>query len=154
VSLTVEQQATNYQTMLHIQTVQRFLFVMIIELQHRAAEHDQSKLASPEVDIFTEFTPKLAASTYGSDEYKAFLAEMKPALDHHYANNSHHPEHFKNGIEDMNLLDIIEMFCDWKAATLRHNNGNLRKSTEINANRFGMSPQLVKIMENTVGLVE
>jgi len=32
----------------------------------------------------------------------------------------------------------------------RHNNGNIRKSIEINANRFGISPQLVKILENTV----
>ena len=31
--------------------------------------------------------------TYGSDEYKACLTEMKPALDHHYAANRHHPEH-------------------------------------------------------------
>jgi len=40
-------------------------------------------------------TPKLAGSTYGSEEYKAFLGQMKPALDHHYAVNDHHPEHFR-----------------------------------------------------------
>jgi hypothetical protein len=79
---------------------------------------------------------------------------MGTALQHHYDKNAHHPEHYKNGIEDMNLIDIMEMFCDWRAASMRHNNGNLRKSIEINGERFNMSPQLVKIFENTVGILE
>lgn len=54
----------------------------------------------------------------------------------------------------MNLIDLLEMFCDWKAASERHNDGNLRKSIEINATRFGMSPDLVSIFENTMLLVD
>jgi len=115
--------------------------------------HDQSKLDNPEISLFTEYTPKLADCTYGSDEYKSFLGAMKPAIDHHYANNRHHPEHFKNGVDEMNLIDMIEMLCDWKAASERHNDGNIRKSIEINANRFNMSPQLVKIFENTADIL-
>lgn len=152
--LTVEERATNFETMRHIQTVQRFLNVVIRDLMDRSEKHDQSKLEHPEVELFTEFTPKLAASTYGSPEYEGFRKAMGPALAHHYAKNRHHPEHFKDGINDMNLLDLLEMFCDWKAATMRHNDGNLRKSIEHNANRFGMSPQLVRIFENTVEVVE
>lgn len=152
--LTVEHKATNAETLAHIQTVQRFLNMMIIDLLHRSELHDQSKLASPEVEAFTKFTANLAGSTYGSPEYKAACDEMRPALEHHYANNRHHPEHFKNGIDEMNLLDVVEMFCDWKAASMRHNDGNLRKSIEVNADRFGMSPQLVRILENTVDVVE
>jgi hypothetical protein len=64
----------------------------------------------------------------------------------------HHPEHFKDGVDDMNLLDIMEMFCDWKAAGERHNDGNILKSIERNADRFGLSPQLVRILENTAKL--
>jgi hypothetical protein len=30
-----------------------------------------------------------------------------------------------------------------------HNSGNIRKSIEINADRFKLSPQLVQILENT-----
>ena len=150
----LEEQATNFQTSKHIQLVQSLLHRMVTELLHRAEKHDQSKLDRPEVEAFTEYTSKLAESTYGSVEYEGFRKAMKPALDHHYANNRHHPEHFKNGIDDMNLLDLIEMFCDWKAATTRHNNGNLRKSIEVNAGRYDLSPQLVKIFENTVELVD
>jgi hypothetical protein len=54
----------------------------------------------------------------------------------------------------MNLLDLIEMFCDWKAASERHNDGNLRKSIEINGQRFSMPPELIEIFENTVEVVE
>ena len=74
---------------------------------------------------------------------------MKPALDHHYANNRHHPEHFENGISDMNLIDLIEMICDWKSATARHSDGDIKRSIIINTNRFKLSDQLAKILSNT-----
>lgn len=148
-SLTLEQQATNYHTFRHIERVRNLLNQMAIDLLKRGEAHDQSKLESPEVELFTEYTPKLAATTYGSPEYDGYKKSMGPALEHHYAKNSHHPEHWPNGINDMNLLDLLEMFCDWKAAGERHNNGNILKSIEVNANRFGISPQLVEIFQNT-----
>ncbi len=150
-----EQEAkTNLETIKHIETVRHFMRAMRHDLERREVAHDQSKLESPEREIFAEFTPKLAASTYGSEEYEGFRAAMKPALDHHYAKNTHHPEHYKDGVNDMTLMDLVEMFCDWKAATMRHNDGNLRKSIEINAKRFGIDSQLVRIMENTVEFME
>ena len=79
---------------------------------------------------------------------------MKTALQHHYAANRHHPEHFTKGIDDMTLIDIIEMLCDWKAASLRQNDGNLLKSIEINAQRFGYDDQLKRIFINTAKLLE
>jgi hypothetical protein len=151
--LTTEEKATNNDTFRHIERVRNLLNRCVADLLNRGEAHDQTKLVCPEVAIFTEFTPKLSGSTYGSLEYNAFLEKMKPALDHHYANNSHHPQHYKNGINDMNLLDIIEMLCDWKAASERHNDGNIRKSIEINADRFGISPQLTKVLENTADLL-
>lgn len=151
--LTLEEKATNSDTLQHIARVRDLLDTCIKELLDRGRHHDQSKLRSPEVESFTEFTNKLAKSTYGSPEYDGFKAAMKPALDHHYANNRHHPEHFKNGIQDMNLIDLLEMLCDWKAASERHDNGNIRKSIEINAGRFNMSPQLTRIFENTADIL-
>jgi hypothetical protein len=151
--LTLEEKATNNDTFRHIERVRNLLNACVVDLLKRAENHDQSKLEAPEVAAFTEYTPKLATCTYGSDQYKGYLAAIKPALDHHYANNSHHPEHYKNGVDDMNLLDIVEMLCDWKAASERHNDGNIRKSIEINANRFGLSPQMVKILENTADVM-
>jgi hypothetical protein len=148
--LSAAEYATNRVTLKHIKIVRNLMQSMINGLRARARRHDQSKLDRPEVAIFTEYTPKLAGSTYGSDEYKQLLAEMKPALDHHYAHNSHHPEHFPDGVDGMTLLDVVEMLCDWKAATLRHNDGDIRKSLEINTHRFNLSPQLARILRNTV----
>ncbi len=136
-------------TLQHIKRVNELLSQAASELLRRAAIHDNSKLNSPEKEFFDEFTPKLASSTYGSDEYKEFLRLLKPGLDHHYANNSHHPEHYENGVNGFDLFDLIEMFFDWKAAGERHNNGNIFKSIEINQKRFGISDQLTQIMINT-----
>jgi len=170
-------------TLKHISTVKKMIDIVIKELENRAVNHDKSKLESPEKEIFDKYTPKLKTSTYGSKEYKQFLIEMEPALTHHYANNRHHPEHFFynecNGcfkrfyteftvcdicgysqftvridISQMNLIDIMEMFCDWKSATLRHDDGDLNKSIEINKKRFEISDQLISIFKNSVKLFE
>lgn len=138
------------ETRKHIMEVRSNLYKVVMNLEQRARGHDASKLESPEKEMYDKFTPKLRGLTYGSDAYKQSLEEMGGALQHHYENNPHHPEHFPNGIDDMSLLDLIEMLADWAAAILRHDDGDLMKSLAINAERFGMSKQLVKIMINTV----
>jgi len=140
------------QTKQHINNVENKIELMILLLKDRAMTHDKSKLEEPELSIFQEYTEKLKTSTYGSDEYKSFLKEMQIALDHHYKNNRHHPEHFENGIDGMNLIDLVEMFCDWKAATERHDNGDIFKSIEFNTKRFNLNLQLVNILNNTAKL--
>lgn len=154
--LTIEQKACNDETWTHINRVQYYINIFVKELIDRALNHDQSKLKSPEVEAFTEVTPILKHLTYGSPEYIENTNKLGDALKHHYAKNRHHPQHFKNGVDDMNLLDLVKMFCDWKAATERHNDGNIRKSIQINAdrNKYNINPQLVKILENTVELFE
>lgn len=147
--LTLEQKATNWETMRHISRVRDLLNGFVADLLQRGEVHDQSKLRSPEVELFTEYTPKLAGCTYGSAEYEGYRKSMGDALAHHYANNRHHPEHHKRGVDDMTLLDVVEMFCDWKAASERHNDGNILKSIEKNTDRFNLSQQLVRILENT-----
>lgn len=136
-------------TLKHIKRVSKLLTESACELIRRANCHDDSKLSQPEKKYFDKYTPKLAGSTYGSEEYKKYLEELKIALDHHYSNNSHHPEHYKNGVDGMNIFDIIEMFFDWKAAGERHNNGNIYKSIEVNKVRFNLSEQLESILINT-----
>jgi len=136
-------------TLNHKYKVRGFLKTLNKDIVSRSHNHDISKLDEPEKSVFDEYTPKLAGSTYGSEEYKEFLKEMKVALDHHYLKNRHHPEHFQNGINDMTLIDLCEMLADWKAATLRHNNGDIFKSLELNQERFGYSDELKQILINT-----
>lgn len=143
-----------FQTMQHIQTVRNLLNIVIRDLTFRSDNHDQSKLFSPEQKTFEIYTPKLKSTTYGSDEYNQYLKEMKVALEHHYKINRHHPEHFVNGIIDMHLIDLIEMFCDWVAATKRHADGNIYQSIDHNQKRFAYSDDLKAIFINTAKFIE
>jgi hypothetical protein len=323
--LTLEEQATNYETIKHIRLVQKYLNVFVRELLDRGDKHDNSKLESPEVEAYAEVTKELKGLTYDSPEYKENLKKLGPALTHHYANNSHHPEYglrnevwkevtnypkyevsshgnirnsrgeiiksyvtpkgylrtqlsndgnqrnfmvhrlvaqafldnpknkpevnhkdsdrknnhidnlewvtssenllhgYEEGLKKpntkyvvhceelnittfgtsqmetelrklgfdkisaagiwgsidregkhldltftainfeewmasplryMNLIDLIEMFCDWKAATQRHANGDMGRSLNINQKRFSISDDIIKIFENTVRLLE
>ena len=145
----MDENEVRQETLKHIEKVRELLYKVIHRLSSRAGLHDKTKLGPEELPIFLEYTSKLKGCTYGSDEYKQFLAEMKPALDHHYANNRHHPEHFQRGIAEMDLIDIVEMFCDWLAATQRHADGNIYASIDINQKRFGYSEDLKAIFFNT-----
>lgn len=138
----------------HIGFVQDQLAAAVYSLQKRARRHDRSKLKEPELSIFNQVTPSLKSSTYGSDEYKEFLVQMKSALDHHYARNPHHPEHFEHGIHGMSLLDLIEMLCDWIAATKRHDDGDIRRSIDINQERFGYGAEIKGLLLNTLEELE
>jgi len=148
----------------HIKQVQQYLAIMFNEIAKRYDGHDASKLESPEKETLDRVTPLLRGLTYGSAEYKAVLANMQEALEHHYEHNRHHPEHFKGtkvqqagetvdvqgaGMRGMTLVDLVEMFCDWCAATERHEDGDIGKSIDYNIQRFGFGETLASIMVNT-----
>lgn len=167
-------------TQAHIDRVFFLLEEARDNLYDRSLVHDQSKLESPEKEMFDLATEKLRGLEYGSEEYKQSLKDLGPALNHHYAHNSHHPEYYcmigvepvaidgvelkdteeevivvpelvasGHGINSMSLFDIIEMLVDWKASSERHATGDIYKSIEHNATRFGMSDQLKQIFINT-----
>jgi hypothetical protein len=145
------------ETRKHIDRVTEFLSRAIANLRHRAVVHDQSKLVEPELSAFDVATPKLAELEYGSEEYKQSLKDLGPALDHHFENNDHHPEHYPNGVTGMSLMALIEMLCDWRAAServkQRTDDPKKVKSFEVglgyNQQRFGYSDELAQILLNT-----
>ncbi len=136
-------------TLEHMRKVSDNLLLIARQLAERATVHDKSKLEAPEKELFDEMTPKLKGMTYGSEEYKEALKKLKPALDHHYKHNSHHPEHFEHGIAEMTLVDLVEMFCDWLAAVERHSDGCIHESIKINKDRFKIPPELCDIFGQT-----
>jgi hypothetical protein len=141
--------ASTADTEAHILEVRRRLNAVIVNLHERALAHDASKLEDPEKPLFDVYTPLLANTKYGSPEYKRHLKGMGEALEHHYRVNDHHPEHHRHGIHDMDLIQLVEMLADWKAATLRHPDGDLAKSIEQNAGRFGYGQPMVKLLKRT-----
>lgn len=125
--------------------IMQFCQAMLFRAQH----HDDSKLQPPEKEGFDVATWKLGKMEYNSPEYKQSLADMQPTLEHHYAVNDHHPQHFNNGVNGMSLYSLVEMYEDWKASCKRNKNGNIFESIKINKERFGISDQLAEILENT-----
>lgn len=141
---------STFDTLTHIKKVKDYMDKSAANLKQRGNVHDNSKLVEPEKSYFDKVTPKLKNLEYGSEEYKKSLREIQPALDHHYANNSHHPEFYKNGVNGMSIYDITEMLNDWKAASERHNTGDIYKSLEANKIRYNISDQLYEILKNTI----
>lgn len=133
----------------HKRWVAENLQIVANELFRRAAVHDNSKFSPEEFEAYEEAFPELQKYAYGTDEFKAALAKIQPAIQHHYSVNDHHPEFFENGIIDMNLIQLIEMVCDWMAAARRSQTGVL-KGMELNRKRFGIGPQLINIIAGTI----
>lgn len=135
----------------HIGLVRYWMSAAVINLRKRAEAHDRSKLEDPEATGFRRMhnDRKLQTLTYGSEAYMAQLATHDETVQHHYQGNDHHPEHFENGIQDMSLLSMLEMLCDWQASTARMKDGDLRRSIEINAERFGYGEEITALLLNT-----
>jgi len=146
------------ETQQHIDRVRYFLGEAIVNLTRRSSAHDQSKLVQPELSAFDIATPKLASLEYGSEEYKQSLAELGPALDHHFEHNDHHPEHYENGIQGMSLMALIEMLCDWRAVSERVKQrtddpdsvSTFETGLAHNKERFGISDEIYQILLNTI----
>jgi len=139
----------------HIASIIKHKLLVFVEMQrvclkltYRAIVHDMSKFRNKESKGFSVVVRKLAKVKYGSDEYKALLEDIKDSVKEHYLVNSHHPEFYKNGVDGMNIYDMIEMICDWKAAAKRHKPpGTIEQSFDINRDRFKISSELERILK-------
>jgi hypothetical protein len=136
-------------TQKHRSEVENILRCVSNQLRARGREHDKSKLTDKELPYFAQ-AQELKELRYGSKKYFASLARLKPALDHHYKNNRHHPEYHDNGIYDMNIVDIMEMLSDWLAASTRHGDDHsIFKSINFNRQRFKIKKDIAVIMWNS-----
>jgi hypothetical protein len=143
------------ETRKHQQEVARCMTEFARQLLERASRHDASKLEEPEREAFIKATAQLKDLEYGSEAYMEALKDLGPALEHHYAHNKHHPEYntingfayetLNDPILCMDLMDVVEMVCDWYAASKRVKDGFFSKSVVVNRERFKMDRQLSQI---------
>jgi hypothetical protein len=131
----------------HRARVHELMYEFANQLIERASKHDFSKTRSPELEGFADLLEVLEKHPYGSPEYQESL--KSGVIEHHYSANRHHPEHHKDGINGMDLLDFVEMWFDWRAACERRPDGDIKKSVEINEARFGPC-SAYRILENTI----
>lgn len=135
----------------HKLRVLTYLSRFINNLLARAVIHDDSKLTVPELEPYATVIDEFGKHPFGSEGYEQIKSQLQGAITHHYENNRHHPEHFENGINDMDLVDLLEMLADWKAATLnKGGNGDIHKSISMLSEKYGINPQLSQILSNTV----
>jgi len=112
---------------------------LIGDLAQRAQMHDQSKLGPDEFPGFVKIHHIARENPIGSDAYEMALRDA-PCIHHHFAENSHHPEHHAS-VEQMGWLDIVEMVLDWKAAADTYGMTTARESLEYQFNRHGFTAE-------------
>ncbi|HET6183691.1 MAG TPA: DUF5662 family protein [Acetobacteraceae bacterium] len=132
----------------HIHAVRDRLEIFAAELMRRGRVHDASKFSAEEKPVYDAVYPMLRGVAYGSAEWKAAVERARPALDHHYQRNRHHPEYHAEGIAGMDLFDVVEMLCDWMAAAERNPADGVR--LDLNVTHYGIDKQLARILENTL----
>jgi hypothetical protein len=140
----------NEVTQAHINRVAELIGEVNSELTYRAIYHDQSKFDPIEAGPLQEMQDLIdreGQAPFGTDEYRRRTALLGPMLEHHYAKNSHHPEHWSNGIASMSILDVVEMLCDWKAASER--GGDSAINLTYLAQKYSIEPMLLSIMQST-----
>ncbi len=133
----------------HKWRVAAYLRIIANDLFRRAVVHDNSKFSPEEYDIYDEVFPELQKYAYGSPELKEAYKKLGPALKHHFEANDHHPDHFAAGINEMDLVQLLEMVCDWLAASARSQTG-IYKGLEMNKERFHIDDQLFEIIKSTI----
>jgi hypothetical protein len=135
----------------HLHLIAEFMGSIQKEMMKRMASHDNSKLSPIEIEGFVEKSPELKKMEYGSPEYFKSLESFKEVLKHHYDNNRHHPEHFGDaGVSGMNVIDLLEMICDWSASSQRMATKDFFSGLPVQKDRFNLDPQLYSIIVNTM----
>lgn len=128
-------------TLSHIRRVEAELTLLAGRLIERAANHDTSKFSEDEFVGFFKINKIAREFGYGSPEYRQSIEDGKPTFDLHYGRNSHHPEHWPDGVNDMGLFDIIEMVIDWHVAWETYRRGPWSESVELQIKRFDLTPE-------------
>jgi hypothetical protein len=123
------------------------------ELGERAHKHDMSKFGDEEFYALADILKMVKRDgkvDFGTPEYERRKALIEPMTRAHYAHpdNKHHPEHFADGVSAMDLIDLVEMFCDWKAAG-EARNASGKMSLEGAMTKYHFSSQLKDIFRNT-----
>lgn len=132
----------------HVRSVQEKMGKITTLLEERAERHDESKLQEPELSGWKQMDLE-PRYPYGSPEYKDKMKRYNWLFRMHYSKNSHHPEFYDNDLSEMDLLDLIEMICDW--VSYGYVDKNKAYSTfEQQLQRFKFPEYLNRILENTV----
>jgi hypothetical protein len=134
----------------HIARVRQLLGEFAIEMIQRGDRHDASKFEPIELEPLQRMQDLIdqeGQAQFGTPQYAERTAMLGEMIVHHRANNSHHPEFYADGIEGMDLFDLVEMFFDWKAASERGESPTMNLGAACD--KYGISSQMRSILFNT-----
>lgn len=134
----------------HVSEVRENLQEIVGDLERRGIAHDRTKFDDPEFSTFVATRPEFKKANYGTPEYEAVCKAAKVGVDHHYKHNRHHTAHHPNGIRDMNLMDLLEMLADWKAAARRSPDLTFHGSLPRAFKKYKIDKTLQELFINTV----
>lgn len=124
------------------------------ELMRRADLHDQSKLSLDEFEGFAKINVVGRENEYGSDEYYAALKSVDPnPIPVHYSRNDHHPE-FHDKISDMDFPQLVEMVCDWYAASVAYGRTSFQGSLTVSFDRWEFSEGQMFLIQSLAQWIE
>ena len=132
----------------HVSCVQEALLHVVDEIRERALVHDSSKFDEDELKGYLRFEEMPEGLEYGSDEYKAAMAEIMKdnnCFELHSTKNDHHPEYWDyleagSDLGMMGLFPLMEMVSDWAGAQKSYGNkGGWHDSVEYNIGKYNFS---------------
>jgi hypothetical protein len=110
------------------------------ELMERSYIHDISKLNKDEFYGMATFATDVEAMKNKSVTKPS--DEKMLAISLHWSRNTHHPE-FHKQIEDMSIMDIAEMCCDWHARSVQFKTNLLEWVNDKLQPRFQFSEDIL-----------
>ena len=120
----------------------------------RGSRHDNSAMSGLEHAIGSMYSKHKLPTHWISDPTTLgnYPKDIQSAIKSHYENNDHHPEHFENGMYDMNIIQLTEMICD-VFETLRENGvsqSDVHHHIEHMCNNYNIAEPLSSIIKNTI----
>lgn len=147
----------------HQQLVQEKMLLCVKRIIDKASSHDKSKLSNQEKPYYIDPVWELNTGNieYGSEQYKEACKKMGQGANHHQLHNDHHPEFFEifavqtlnDPIRAMDIFALLEMLCDWIAASKRKGNNPLL-ALDILKKKYKINEQLEAILRNSVAIIE
>lgn len=119
------------------------------DINTRARHHDQSSLNGSEFRIYEEHFDELQKYPMFDPRRDAVLKEMRVATMYHHNANDHHPEHFDDGINGMNLIQMIEFVADIMSQS-EQNGIDVYEMLPLLKDQYDISSQLYQVILNTV----
>lgn len=135
----------------HQNAVKRWLAHFSMILQSRAIKHDESKLQEPEYSLWKKMDEE-PRYPYGTKEYSSKLKRWQHLFKLHWKDkrNRHHPEHFTSPVVEMDLMDMIEMLCDWLGYKEAVSYSEASKLVDNQCKRFNFPEEFKNLLLNTL----